>query len=95
MPQDTLSRKEELLARIRQIAEATADEMYERIETLPARELVALLSSSVELQSKLEKEISVEKASLEIESPDTRLLNRTLALGLEDKDPLSFLLVNQ
>jgi hypothetical protein len=65
-----LGYKQDLLKRLQMISEATADEAYSRLESLPAKELVGLLSSSIQLQSLLEKEIAEEKRKLDDSDTD-------------------------
>lgn len=65
-----LGYKQDLLKKLQTISEETAAETMCRIENLPAKELVSLLSSSIQLQTLLENEIEVEKKKLEAEDTD-------------------------
>ena len=65
-----LGYKTDLLKKLQMISEDTSAELLDRIDNLPAKELVALLSSSIQLQSLLETEIETEKRKLEDASDD-------------------------
>lgn len=90
-PTNDLRRKEDLLQKISLIAEATAEEMYNRIETLPARELVALLTSSIELQSKLQGEIKQEKIVINEATTERTVDAKYDSLGINKNNILTLL----
>lgn len=90
-PTNDLRRKEDLLQKISLIAEATADEMYNRIDTLPARELVALLTSSIELQSKLQEEIKQGKIELNESATERTVEVKYDSLGINKNNILTLL----
>ena len=84
--------KEKLLSKIKNISDLAADELDRRMESLPAKELVTLLSSSVQLQSIIEKEISDEKSKNQTGSPETLVENKYENLSVNKSKVQSLLL---
>lgn len=78
----SLGYKKSLLTKLQNISESCADEVYVRIETLPAKELVGLLSSSIQLQSVLEQEIKDAEKRMEEGSEDTIVEAKYEKLGV-------------
>lgn len=86
-----LRRKEDLLQKISLIAEAAAEETLNRIENLPARELVALLTSSIDLKSKLETELKQDKIDLNEATTERTVDVKYDGLGLNRGNLLTLL----
>lgn len=84
--------KEKLLSKIKNISDGAAEELDLRIQTLPAKELVTLLSSSVQLQSIIEREIAEEKAKNQTGSEETIKENKYENLSLNQSKVQSLLL---
>jgi len=86
-----LGYKNDLLKKLQMISEATADEVYARIENIGAKELVALLSSSIQLQSMLENEISIEEKKLDDTDTDRIVDIKMDAYGVNRNKVVSLL----
>ena len=84
--------KEKLLSKIKNISDLAADELDLRMQTLPAKELVTLLSSSVQLQTIIEREIAEEKARNQSGSEETVVENKYDKLSINQSKVQSLLL---
>lgn len=88
----TIDYKQKLLSKIKNISDGAAEELDIRIQTLPAKELVTLLSNSVQLQSILEREIAEEKAKNQTGSTEQLVENKYENLSVNHSKVQSLLL---
>lgn len=92
MSKNYIFQKEELLTKLRAIADATAEETLLRIETMPAKELVALLSTSTQLASILEKEIRDDEKRVSEDDPNRTIDVKYNSLNINESKVINMLL---
>ena len=83
--------KRNLLRKLQDVSDLTADELDIRVQTLPAKELVALLSTSVQLQSVLEREINEAEASQSETDPNRIVEAKYQNLGVSKSQVVNLL----
>ena len=86
-----LEYKRSLLSKLQNVSDLTVDELDLRVQTLPAKELVALLSTSVQLQSVLEREINDAEAALSETDPNRIVEAKYQNLGVSKSQVVNLL----
>lgn len=83
--------KRNLLRKLQDVSDLTVEELDIRVQTLPAKELVALLSTSVQLQSVLEREINEAEATMSETDPNRIVEAKYQNLGVSKSQVVNLL----